>query len=133
MRCWKNWSMHLARCGACRATAARSSATKFFLVALYLVCTFARCGACRATAARSSATKFFLVGKIWWSWRELNPRPFDCQSNALPTALQPQKIFLHKNFLYFSHLMFLYMEKYVTLSATQKLILFLFAPAHSAV
>ena len=30
----------------------------------------------------------------WWSWRELNPRPFDCQSNALPTALQPQKLIL---------------------------------------
>src|SRR3989442_10264737 len=28
--------------------------------------------------------------KIWWSWRGLNPRPSDCQSDALPTALQPQ-------------------------------------------
>src|SRR5207245_7988321 len=27
--------------------------------------------------------------KIWWSWRGLNPRPSDCQSDALPTALQP--------------------------------------------
>lgn len=28
--------------------------------------------------------------KIWWSWGDSNPLPFDCQSNALPIELQPQ-------------------------------------------
>ena len=27
--------------------------------------------------------------KKWWSWGGSNPRPLDCQSNALPTELQP--------------------------------------------
>ena len=26
---------------------------------------------------------------FWWSWRELNPRPLECHSSALPTELQP--------------------------------------------
>ncbi len=26
---------------------------------------------------------------VWWSWRDSNPLPFDCQSNALPIELQP--------------------------------------------
>ena len=28
--------------------------------------------------------------RIWWSWGDSNPLPFDCQSNALPIELQPR-------------------------------------------
>lgn len=27
----------------------------------------------------------------WWSWGDSNPLPFDCQSNVLPSELQPRK------------------------------------------
>src|SRR3990170_4186021 len=29
---------------------------------------------------------------LWWSWRDSNPRPLDCQSSTLPTELQPQTV-----------------------------------------
>ena len=30
----------------------------------------------------------------WWSWRDSNPLPFVCQTNALPIELQPQAIIM---------------------------------------
>ena len=32
------------------------------------------------------------IWEVWWSWGDSNPRPFDCQSNALPTELQPHAV-----------------------------------------
>ena len=31
---------------------------------------------------------------LWWSIRDLNPWPLDCQSSALPTELMPQDVYI---------------------------------------
>ena len=36
-----------------------------------------------------TATKSFYF--FWWRWRELNPRPLECHSSALPTELHPHE------------------------------------------
>ena len=36
----------------------------------------------------------------WWSWRDSNPLPFDCQSNALPIELQPHALINVTKFIY---------------------------------
>lgn len=35
----------------------------------------------------------------WWSIRDLNPWPLDCQSSALPTELMPQDVFILAYFI----------------------------------
>src|SRR4051812_26402959 len=39
---------------------------------------------------RLDATWSYAEPSALWSWRDSNPRPSECHSDALPTALQPR-------------------------------------------
>ena len=43
----------------------------------------------RSATSKSRSGNFSREPLTWWSWRGSNSRPFDCQSNVLPTELQP--------------------------------------------
>ena len=51
------------------------------------------------TISSEGANRELTWGNIitfWWSWRDSDPLPFDCQSNALPIELQPHLLNITK-------------------------------------
>ena len=40
-------------------------------------------------------------GNFWSEWRDLNSRPLDPQSSALPTALHPEGLLFESAYLYY--------------------------------